>query len=147
MWTRARIRASVQTSPLSLTLAQASRNRKSAIVVSKNFPMERHRAIAKMCLAGSFLAIKQKSKRRSGEAARKFKSVSRCFHTIYTAKFMDPESSLNLTYWEFNYTGKKNFLPFFLYDKQYQPVVSLQTNSSQALFVRFFVVYICTWCP
>ena len=65
-----------------------------------------------MCLAGSFLAIKQKSKRRSGEAARKFKSVSRCFHTIYTAKFMDPESSLNLTYWEITYTGKKTlFLP------------------------------------
>ena len=125
--------------------------------------MERHRAIAKMCLAGSFLAIKQKSKeRRSGE-----KSGSRCFHliplaasalpvnsegraslhTIYTTKFMDPESSLNLTYWEFNYTGKKNFLPFYLYDKQYQPVVSLQTNCSQALFVRFFVVYIWTWCP
>ena len=112
MWTRARIRASLQTSPISLTLAQASRNRKSAVVVSKNFPMERHRAIAWMCLAGSFLALKQKSKRRSGEAARKFKSVSRCFHTIYTAKFMDPESSLNLTYWEINYTGKKTlFLP------------------------------------
>ena len=42
---------------------------------------------------------------------------------------------------------KKNFLPFYLYDKQYQPVVSLQTNRSQALFVRFFVVYIWTWCP
>ena len=34
--------------------------------------MERHRAIAKMCLAGSFLAIKQKSKeRRSGEKIQK----------------------------------------------------------------------------
>lgn len=129
--------------------------------------MERHRAIAKMCLAGSFLAIKQKSKeRRSGEKIQKRFSLFPSYtprglgpprqlnsegraslHTIYTTKFMDPESSLNLTYWEFNYTGKKNFLPFYLYDKQYQPVVSLQTNCSQALFVRFFVVYIWTWCP
>ena len=61
---------------------------------------------------------------------------------------MDPESSLNLTYWEFNYTGKKSFLPFYLYEKQYQPVVSLQMNSSQALTVHFFVVYLSgTWCP
>ena len=128
--------------------------------------MERHRAIAKMCLAGSFLAIKQKSKeRRSGEKIQKRFSLFPSYtalaasalpvnsegraslHTIYTTKFMDPESSLNLTYWEFNYAGKKNFLPFYLYDKQYQPVVSLQTNRSQALFVRFFVVYIWTWCP
>ena len=109
------------------------------------------------------LAVFWRSRKKANEGAAKRRENSKAFlavsypssallvnsegraslHTIYTTKFMDPESSLNLTYWEINYTGKKPFFSLLIIRQTIsasgQSPDELQSSTLRPLFCGLYL--------